>query len=75
MKTVLAVSAKAQIWAKYLVAIIKINITTTNAPFPWRLIYHSIIYCLPGIQNTFVLQNYEVALSVMLLSTIQNDYV
>lgn len=66
MKTVLAIVTKAQIWAKYLVVIIKINITATNIPFPWRIMYHSIIYCLPGIQNNFVVQNYEVVLSVML---------
>lgn len=49
MQTVLAISAKAQIWAKYLLVIVIINITTTNVSYPWRIIYYHIIYRPLGI--------------------------
>lgn len=49
MQTVLAISAKAQIWAKYLLVIVITNITTTNVSYPWRIIYYHIIYRPLGI--------------------------
>lgn len=46
MQAVLAVSAKARIWDKYLLGIVIINITATDVSFPQRIIYWALLFTI-----------------------------
>lgn len=57
MQIVLAVTAKAQTWAKYFLVTVFVSVTTTIYPFLEDPFHTTLFIVFLGSENNFVVQN------------------